>query len=64
MKFVKARWVFLAYLSGTVAFLAASITQRNQNGIGMSWGCFDRPSFLFEHAADTSSSYVVHDTFL
>lgn len=35
MKYMRARWVFLAYLSGVVAFLAASITQREQNGIGM-----------------------------
>lgn len=34
MRFVKARWVFLAYLSLTVAFIAASITQRDQKGIG------------------------------
>ncbi|GAQ44494.1 hypothetical protein AtubIFM56815_001077 [Aspergillus tubingensis] len=35
MRFVKARWVFLAYLSLTVAFIAASITQRDQKGIAM-----------------------------
>ncbi|KAF9886218.1 hypothetical protein FE257_011941 [Aspergillus nanangensis] len=35
MKFVKARWVFLVYLSCTVAFLAASTTQRNQKGVAM-----------------------------
>ncbi|KAH1387944.1 hypothetical protein KXX50_002790 [Aspergillus fumigatus] len=35
MKYMRARWVFLAYLSGVVAFLAASITQREQNGIAM-----------------------------
>ncbi|RHZ62654.1 putative l-fucose permease [Aspergillus thermomutatus] len=35
MKFIRARWVFLVYLSGVVAFIAASITQRNQSGIAM-----------------------------
>jgi FHS family L-fucose permease-like MFS transporter len=35
MKYMRARWVFLVYLSGVVVFLAASITQRGQNGIGM-----------------------------
>ncbi|EAW15893.1 putative l-fucose permease [Aspergillus fischeri NRRL 181] len=35
MKYMRARWVFLVYLSGVVAFLAASITQREQNGIAM-----------------------------
>ncbi|PKX95710.1 putative l-fucose permease [Aspergillus novofumigatus IBT 16806] len=35
MKYMRARWVFLVYLSGVVAFLAASITQREQNGMGM-----------------------------
>ncbi|KAJ5550647.1 Major facilitator superfamily domain general substrate transporter [Penicillium sp. DV-2018c] len=35
MKYVRARWVFLVYLSCTVAFLAASVTQRNQNGLAM-----------------------------
>ncbi|GAQ03464.1 L-fucose-proton symporter [Aspergillus lentulus] len=35
MKYMRARWVFLVYLSGVVAFLAASITQRGQNGIAM-----------------------------
>lgn len=34
MKYARARWVFLVYLSGTVAFLAASVTQREQKGIG------------------------------
>lgn len=35
MKFTKARWVFLVYLSCTVAFLAASITQTRQVGVAM-----------------------------
>lgn len=35
MKYVKARWVFLVYLSCTVAFLAASVTQTKQSGIAM-----------------------------
>jgi FHS family L-fucose permease-like MFS transporter len=35
MKYMRARWVFLVYLSGVVVFLAASITQRGQNGIAM-----------------------------
>jgi FHS family L-fucose permease-like MFS transporter len=34
MKYVKARWVFLVYLSCTVAFIAASTTQGYQTGIG------------------------------
>ncbi|KAL4961413.1 putative l-fucose permease [Aspergillus stella-maris] len=35
MKYIRPRWVFLAYLSGVVAFCAASITQKKQNGIAM-----------------------------
>lgn len=35
MKFVRARWVFLVYLSCTVAFLAASVTQTRQVGVVM-----------------------------
>ncbi|KAJ5406917.1 hypothetical protein N7465_008201 [Penicillium sp. CMV-2018d] len=35
MKFVRARWVFLVYLSCTVAFLAASVTQTKQVGVAM-----------------------------
>lgn len=35
MKFVRARWVFLVYLSCTVAFLAASVTQTKQVGLAM-----------------------------
>ncbi|KAF7597441.1 hypothetical protein BBP40_003688 [Aspergillus hancockii] len=35
MKYVKARWVFLVYLSCTVAFIAASTTQGYQSGIAM-----------------------------
>ncbi|KAJ6135975.1 hypothetical protein N7512_001135 [Penicillium capsulatum] len=35
MKYVRARWVFLVYLSCCVAFLAASVTQRRQTGIAM-----------------------------
>ncbi|KAF7156859.1 hypothetical protein CNMCM5623_000704 [Aspergillus felis] len=35
MKYMRARWVFLVYLSGVVAFLAASITQRYQAGVAM-----------------------------
>jgi FHS family L-fucose permease-like MFS transporter len=35
MKYMRARWVFLIYLSGVVAFLAASITQGYERGIGM-----------------------------
>lgn len=35
MNYVKARWVFLVYLSCTVAFLAASVTQTKQSGIAM-----------------------------
>lgn len=35
MKYTKARYVFGIYLSCCVAFLAASVTQRNQTGIGM-----------------------------
>lgn len=34
MKYVKARWVFIVYLSCCVAFLAASVTQTHQKGIG------------------------------
>lgn len=34
MKYTKARYVFGIYLSCCVAFLAASVTQRNQTGIG------------------------------
>lgn len=37
MKYTKARYIFLVYLSCCVAFLAASVTQRDQRGIGM---CF------------------------
>jgi FHS family L-fucose permease-like MFS transporter len=33
MKFVRPRWVFLVYLSGVIAFLAASTTQRGNTGI-------------------------------
>lgn len=36
MHYVRPRWVFLVYLSGVVAFLAASTTQRNEKGIGTS----------------------------
>ncbi|RDW60339.1 putative l-fucose permease [Aspergillus mulundensis] len=35
MKYIRPRWVFLAYLSGVVAFCAASTTQRNATGITM-----------------------------
>ncbi|KAJ5085581.1 hypothetical protein N7532_010352 [Penicillium argentinense] len=35
MKYTRARWVFLVYLSCCVAFLAASITQREQKGVAM-----------------------------
>lgn len=35
MKFFTPRWVFLAYLSGVVAFNAASITQTDRTGIGV-----------------------------
>ncbi|KAL4956977.1 major facilitator superfamily domain-containing protein [Aspergillus filifer] len=35
MKYIRPRWVFLAYLSGVVAFCAASTTQKKQNGIAM-----------------------------
>lgn len=35
MRWIKPRWVFLVYLACVVAFLAASTTQRKQNGIGM-----------------------------
>lgn len=35
MRFTKARWVFLVYLSCTVAFLAASVTQREEKGVAM-----------------------------
>ncbi|KAE8349137.1 major facilitator superfamily domain-containing protein [Aspergillus coremiiformis] len=35
MRFVKARWVFLVYLSCTVAFLATSTTQGYQAGVAM-----------------------------
>ncbi|KAL2215629.1 putative l-fucose permease [Thermoascus aurantiacus ATCC 26904] len=35
MKFFTPRWVFLAYLSGVVAFNAASITQTDGTGIAM-----------------------------
>lgn len=35
MKYTKARYIFLVYLSCCVAFLAASVTQREQRGIGM-----------------------------
>ncbi|KAJ5650081.1 uncharacterized protein N7484_003804 [Penicillium longicatenatum] len=35
MKYTKARYIFLVYLSCCVAFLAASVTQRDQRGIAM-----------------------------
>ncbi|KAL1952918.1 hypothetical protein VTO42DRAFT_3952 [Malbranchea cinnamomea] len=35
MKFVRPRWVFLAYLSGVIIFLAASTTQRGNTGVAM-----------------------------
>ncbi|PLB36341.1 putative l-fucose permease [Aspergillus candidus] len=35
MKFFKGRWVFLVYLSCTVAFIAASTTQSHQSGVAM-----------------------------
>ncbi|OJK00554.1 hypothetical protein ASPACDRAFT_1869328 [Aspergillus aculeatus ATCC 16872] len=35
MRFAKARWVFLVYLSCTVAFIAASITQHGRTGVAM-----------------------------
>ncbi|KAJ5973934.1 hypothetical protein N7481_011144 [Penicillium waksmanii] len=35
MRFTKARWIFLVYLSCTVAFLAASVTQRKEKGVAM-----------------------------
>lgn len=34
MRYVKARWVFLVYLSCTVAFIAASTTQGYKTGLG------------------------------
>lgn len=34
MKYTKARYVFIVYLSCCVAFLAAAVTQREQTGIG------------------------------
>lgn len=34
MKYTKARYVFLVYISCCIAFLAASVTQRSQTGIG------------------------------
>lgn len=34
MKFFKPRYVFLLYMCGVVACLAASVTQRNNTGIG------------------------------
>ncbi|KAL1858512.1 hypothetical protein Plec18170_002711 [Paecilomyces lecythidis] len=33
MKYVTPRWVFLVYISGVVAFLAASTTQRGNTGV-------------------------------
>lgn len=33
MRLVKPRWVFLAYLSGVVIFLATSTTQRGDTGV-------------------------------
>ncbi|KAJ9267330.1 hypothetical protein DTO195F2_563 [Paecilomyces variotii] len=35
MKYVTPRWVFLVYISGVVAFLAASTTQRDNTGVAM-----------------------------
>ncbi|KAB8241008.1 major facilitator superfamily domain-containing protein [Aspergillus flavus] len=35
MRYVKARWVFLVYLSCTVAFIAASTTQGYKTGLAM-----------------------------
>ncbi|PYH46085.1 putative l-fucose permease [Aspergillus saccharolyticus JOP 1030-1] len=35
MRFAKARWVFLVYLSCAVAFIAASTTQHDQTGVAM-----------------------------
>ncbi|PGH14844.1 hypothetical protein AJ80_05770 [Polytolypa hystricis UAMH7299] len=35
MKYIRARWVFLAYLSGVIIFLAASTTQGGDVGISM-----------------------------
>lgn len=35
MKFVKARWVFLVYLAGVVAFLGAATDTRNNVGVAM-----------------------------
>lgn len=52
MKFFKARWVFLAYLSGVIAFLAASITQRKQSGMGMSF------VYLLTPAANTQLTSI------
>ena len=34
MRYVKARWVFLVYISCTVAFIAASTTQGYKTGLG------------------------------
>lgn len=42
MKFTRARYIFLAYLSCCVAFLAASVTQRDQRGIGTDLVSYDR----------------------
>jgi FHS family L-fucose permease-like MFS transporter len=35
MKYIRPRWVFLGYISGVVAFCAASTTQRNETGVAM-----------------------------
>ncbi|KAL5337011.1 major facilitator superfamily domain-containing protein [Aspergillus crustosus] len=35
MKYIRPRWVFIAYLTGVIAFCAASTTQRNETGIAM-----------------------------
>ncbi|KAL4996807.1 major facilitator superfamily domain-containing protein [Aspergillus recurvatus] len=35
MRYIRPRWVFLGYISGVVAFCAASTTQRNATGVAM-----------------------------
>lgn len=35
MKFVKPRWVFLAYLTGCIVFISPAISQRGNSGMAM-----------------------------
>ncbi|KAK1138895.1 hypothetical protein N8T08_001684 [Aspergillus melleus] len=48
MKYIKARWVFLVYLSCTVAFIAASTTQGKQSGLANTGEAMLFLTLLFE----------------